>query len=294
MEAILYYIMSQSRKKTKIHIVFLIISFCVIFASGCTVRVTTLQKVGQVGNEVVEELGNVNIFSDEEELKLGLLFHPFYIKDKKIYNDPIVENYINTLGQTLVRYSNRRNIKYTFTLIDTDVINASAAPGGYIYINLGLIRKAKTESQLAAVIGHEIGHVVGRHGMKRMTQRYGVEYLKKTILGEDPAKVSNEIYNIATNLLLLRYSRAHERDADSIGVQILYDAGIDPQGAVQFWEVMKGMSTREYSTVEKMLNTHPIHSERIEYITSQINTLPKKQGLRSDSTEFQRVKQIIR
>ncbi|MCG9126729.1 M48 family metalloprotease [Candidatus Poribacteria bacterium] len=248
----------------------------------------------RVGNEVVEEIGNVNMFSDEEELKLGLNFHSFYIQDQKIYNDPIVENYINTLGQTLVRYSNRRNIRYTFTVIDTNIVNAYAAPGGYIYINIGLIRKANTESQLASVIGHEIGHVVGRHGMKQMTQRYGVDYLKETILGKDTAKVSNEIYKIATDLLLLRYSREHERYADSIGVQILYDAGINPQGAVQFWEIMQGMGKREYTTVEKMLSTHPIHSERIEYISSQINTLPKKQGLRSNSTEFQRVKQRIR
>ena len=291
--------MFQSRKNTKIHIIFFFISFCVIFASGCTVRVTTLQKMGQVGNEVVEELGNVNIFSDAEELKLGQALHPMYIKamyiqGKKIYNDPIVENYINTLGKTLVRYSNRRNIKYTFTLIDTNEVNASAAPGGFIYVNLGLIRKAKTESQLAFVIAHEIAHVVGRHGMKQLTQKYGIDYLKKTILGNDPKKFSKNIYNIATNLLVLRYSRAHEREADRIGVQILHDAGINPQGAVQFWKVMQGMSTREYSNVEKMLSTHPIHSERIENITSQINTLPKKQGLRSDSTEFQRVKKIVR
>ena len=130
---------------------------------GCS-----LNTVGNVGNFVIETVGDINIFTDAEELQLGQAFVAQHEQEVKLYTDPVVTNYINDLGQSLVRHSKRKNIAYTFKVVDTKGINAYAVPGGFIYVHLDLIRAAKTESELAAVIGHEIGHIVGRHSMERL------------------------------------------------------------------------------------------------------------------------------
>ena len=138
-----------------------------------------------VGNSLLEATSNVNIFTDEEEIQIGRAFVAEHEREIKLYTDTVVTNYINALGQHLVRYSKRNDIPYTFKVVDTKGVNAYAVPGGFIYVHLDLIRAAKTESELAAVLGHEIGHIVGRHSMKRLTQVYGIEILKQLILDED-------------------------------------------------------------------------------------------------------------
>ena len=110
-----------------------------------------------IGNTLIEAASDVNIFTDAEELQLGQAFATEHESQVRIYTDPVVTNYINDLGQLLVRYSKRSDITYTFKVVDKEGINAYAVPGGFIYVHLNLIRAAKTESELAAVIGHEIG-----------------------------------------------------------------------------------------------------------------------------------------
>ena len=149
---------------------------------GCV----NLNTIGNVGNTVIEGLSDVNIFTDAEELQIGRAFVAQHEQQVRLYRDSVVTNYINDLGQFLVRYSKRNDIPYTFKVVDTKGINAYAVPGGFIYVHLDLIRASKTEAELAAVIGHEIGHIVGQHSMKRLTQVYGIEILKQLILGQLP------------------------------------------------------------------------------------------------------------
>ena len=252
-----------------------------------------LNTVERVGTTLFEVASDVNIFTDAEELRFGQAFVAQHEREITLYTDPVVTNYINDLGQSLVRYSKRSNIAYTFKVVSTKGVNAYAIPGGFIYVHLDLIRAAKTESELAAVIGHEIGHIVGRHSMKRLTRAYGIEILKQVILGKDASKTKKLIADILAAGILFRYSRDAERESDYYGVQNVYDAGIDPAGAATFFKTLSEMRRREPSALEKFLSTHPVPRERVMNVEIQIGRLPPKAGLRKDSSRFQQVKRRI-
>ena len=259
-------------------------------STGCI----SLNTIGNAGNTIVKELGDLNIFTDAEELRFGREYAAQHDKTVTFYKDPTVTNYINDLGQTFVRHSKRSNITYTFKVVNKKGINAYAVPGGFIYVHLDLIRAAKNESELAAVIGHEIGHIVGQHSMKRLTQIYSVEILKQLILDEDASELKKIVADVLAAGLLFRYSRDHERESDFYGVQNVYDAGISPEGAATFFETLRTIQRREPSTLEKFLSTHPVPSERVSNVRNQIAGLPLKSGLRTDSSRFQQIKRQIR
>ncbi len=265
-------------------------AFILTFNVGCF----SLNSMGQIGSSVLEEISDINIFTDEEELKFGQAFAEQHAREVKFYTDPIVTNYINNLGQELVKRSKRNNIPYTFNVVDSKEINAYAVPGGFIYINLGLIHAVETESELAFVIGHEIGHIVGQHSMKRLTQIYGLEILKQIILDEDSNKLTKLVADILAAGLLFRYSRDNERESDFYGVNNVYDTGISPEGGISFFETLQKLQRRKPTALEKLISTHPIHSERITNVRNQINELPKKSGLRTNSSRFKQVKRRIR
>ena len=263
--------------------------FMLSLCTGCS-----LNTLGNVGNFVIETVGDVNIFTDAEELQFGKAFVVQHEQQVKLYKDPVVTNYINDLGQSLVRYSKRKDIPYTFKVVDTKGINAYAVPGGFIYVHLDLIRAAKSESELAAVLGHEIGHIVGRHSMERLTQAYSLELIKQLILDEDDSKFKKLVADVLAAGLLFRYSRDHERESDFYGVQNVYDAGINPEGAAVFFETLRAMRRSEPSALEKFLSTHPMPNERVLNVRNQISGLPPKSGLRADSSRFQQIKRRIR
>lgn len=261
------------------------VSFCL----GCS-----LNTIGNFGNTLIKAASDVNIFTDAEELQFGKAFVAQHEQEVRLYRDPVVTNYINDLGQFLVRYSKRNNIPYTFKVVDTKGVNAYAVPGGFIYVHLDLIRAAKNEAELAAVLAHEIGHIVGRHSMKRLTQVYGIEVFKQLILDEDDSTLKKFVAEVIAAGLLFRYSRDHERESDVYGVQNVYDAGIHPEGAATFFETLRQMRGRDPSSLEKFLSTHPVPSERVSNVRNQIARLPYKSGLRTDSSRFQQIKRRIR
>ena len=277
-------------KSLQYYIVTTALALILTFSLGCF----SLNTVGRVGNSILAEISDVNIFTDAEELKLGKAFDEQHSREVKFYTDAVVTNYINDLGQALVRRSKRNNISYTFRVVDTQDINAYAVPGGFIYVNIGLIRAVQTESELAFVLGHEIGHIVGQHSMKRLTQIYGIEILKQLILDEDSSKLKKLVADILAAGWLFKYSRDNERESDSYGVQNVYDTGISPEGGIHFFETLQKLQRREPSTLEALISTHPLHSERISNVRTQINGLPRKSGLRTNSSRFQQIKRRIR
>ena len=283
-------VLLPTRRKYAHKLFTLILILALSLGMGCV----SLNTVGRVGNSLLEAASDVNIFTDAEELKFGREYVAQHEQGVRLYRDPVVPNYINDLGQSLVRHSKRSNITYTFKVVETKGINAYAIPGGFIYVHLDLIRAAKSESELAAVLGHEIGHIVGRHSMKRLTQVYSLEILKQLILDEDSSDFKKLISEVLAAGLLFRYSRDAERESDFYGVQNVYDAGISPEGAAIFFETLRAIQGREPSSLEKFLSTHPVPSERVLNVRNQIGGLPPKSGLRTDSSRFQQIKRRIR
>ena len=238
-------------------------------------------------------LGQINLVSEQQELQMGAEFAAQLETELPFITDPFVLAYIDSLGQEIVRVSKRNNIPYKFHVVDTDDVNAFAVPGGYLYVNRGLIEAADTESELAGVIGHEIGHIVGRHSARQMTQQMGVQGIAAILLGEAPGQLSSMVAAIAANGALTSYSRDMESEADSYGVQELYDVGLDPAGLATFFDKLSAMRGGvQAGRVETFFSTHPDPAARAQTVRNQIAQLPAR-NLRKDSPRFQEVKRRV-
>ena len=244
-----------------------------------------LVLVGCIGG-----IGNINVFSDQEETDLGEQFANEIEKNLDINDDTDLNAYIQELGQLLVNHSRRRNITYTFKIVNSEEINAFAIPGGYVYINVGLLRMSENESELAGVIAHEIGHVVERHGMKQLTKQMGLVMISQLIFGEDPDKVQEVISQIILSGVLMKYSRDAERGADRNAVEITYAAELNPYGMVKFFEKLQRQKSRNDSQIsaqiQKLTSSHPLTSERISNVKKLIFELPPRPFSQRSSQHF--------
>ena len=237
---------------------------------------------------------NINILSDADEIALGREFSREIEREVKLYTDPEVVRYVDELGQTLARHSTRSNIPYYIKVVDTDEVNAFALPGGYLYVNRGLISIAATESELAGVVAHEIGHVAGRHGAKALTRQLGFEIILGMISGRNASGVrraASQLAGVGGILSMLHYSRQAEREADALAVVNLREAGYDPRGVATFFEKLLEINDREPGALASLFATHPPSRERVENTRKQIAALPVLDGLLIiDSERFREIK----
>src|SRR5690348_4167072 len=236
----------------------------------------------------------LDFYSLEREIALGKQLAQEVDKSAKFINDPVVTEYVNRVGQNLVRNSDAR-VPFTIKVIDSDVVNAFALPGGFFYVNSGLILHADEESELAGVMAHEIAHVCARHGTKQATKGQIVN------LASIPAMIfipytwaGYAIYqgmNFAIPLTFLKFSRDEEREADYLGIQYMYKAGYDPNSLVSFFEKVETDEKKEPGTIPKVFSTHPPTPDRIESIQKEIATiLPARDQYIVSTSEFDSVK----
>ena len=238
----------------------------------------------------------LNLLTDEDEVAMGKQFAEEIEKETELYEDPVATAYISRLGQELAKVSQRNDLEYSFKIVDTDDINAFALPGGYLYVNRGLISAATNEAELAGVLAHEIGHVVGRHGAKSLSRQMPLALLSEVFLGNDPTLLKQIVAGIlgtAAQIKMLEYGRDAELEADAYSVQNLYDAGYDPNGITYFFEQLMTVETREPGKIEQRLATHPPTKERIDKSRTLIQQLPPKAGLETDSAEFRRIQKRL-
>ena len=238
---------------------------CVV--CGCAVNPVTGKK-------------ELMLFSDAQEIELGKNADPdIRWQFSGVYHDAQLGAYVNSVGQRTAAVSHRSNIPYYFAVVDSSVVNAFALPGGYIYITRGLLTRLENEAQLASVLGHEIGHVTARHGMKRLQLNLGFNVLLAVIDQAAGGSESNSTRRglikltstVAFGTLALGYSRDDEFQADELGTIYASGAGYDPEGMVQLLEVLKSMHTREPSSVEVFFSSHPRSSDRIKKVESRIS-----------------------
>src|SRR6266851_724671 len=254
--------------------------------------------------EDVEAIGNrsvgkgVNLYSLEREIGLGKQLAQEVERSSKLIDDPVVTEYVNRVGQNLVRNSDAR-VPFTIKVIDSDEINAFALPGGFFYVNSGLILHAQEESELAGVMAHEISHVTARHGTKNATKGELMQLATIPLMILGPAGWAGyglyEGLNLAIPVTYLKFSRDAEREADFLGLQYMYKAGYDPNSYVTFFERIQADEKRRPGSIPKVFSTHPPTPERIENTQKEIaRILPARQEYIVTTSEFDSVKSRLR
>jgi hypothetical protein len=232
-----------------------------------------------------------NIFSPEQDVEIGRQVAQEADRELQFINDRQTVSYINSLGRRLAAKAPGERFPYQFRVVNDRAVNAFALPGGFIYINRGLIEAADNESQLASVVAHEIAHVALRHGTNQMSRaavtQMPLEILGGALGGQSVAGVLAQLgVGFAANSILLKYSRDAERDADLMAVQILHDAGLDPRGSAQFFEKLQAKG----GPIE-FFRSHPNPENRIEKVNEEIALLGGvPASARADSAQFQQVR----
>jgi len=254
--------------------------------------------------EDVDAIGNrnpgkgVNFYSLEKEIALGKQLAQEVERTSKMIDDPIVTEYVNRVGQNLVRNSDAR-VPFTIKVIDSDEVNAFALPGGFFYVNSGLILRAQEESELAGVMAHEISHVIARHGTKQATKADIIQIGAMAAMIFVPYGWAGygiyEGMNLAIPLTFLKFSRDAEREADFLGIQYMYKAGYDPNSYVTFFERIQADEKRRPGTIPKVFSTHPPTPDRITDAQKEIaRILPEKDEYIVTTSEFDNVKTRLR
>jgi predicted Zn-dependent protease len=248
--------------------------------------------VNAIGNRKVGH--GPEMYSLEHDIALGKQLSQEVEKSAKFIDDPVINEYVNRVGQNLVRNSDAQ-VPFTIKVIDSDVVNAFALPGGFFYVNSGLILHADEESELAGVMAHEIAHVCARHGTREETKSTIVQ------LASIPAMIfipyswaGYAIYQgmqFAIPLTFLKFSRGDEAEADYLGLQYMYKAGYDPNSFVSFFEKVQADEKKQPGTIPKVFSTHPPTPDRIEAIQKEIATiLPARDQYIVTTSEFDTVK----
>jgi beta-barrel assembly-enhancing protease len=254
------------------------------------------EDVDAIGNRGVGK--GVNFYSIEKEIALGKGLAQEVERSSKLIDDPVVTEYVNRVGQNLVRNSDAR-VPFTIKVIDSDEVNAFALPGGFFYVNSGLILRAQEESELAGVMAHEISHVTARHGTKNATKGEIMQLASIPAMIFIPYSMAGyaiyEGMNIAIPLTFLKFSRDAEREADFLGLQYMYKAGYDPNSFVTFFERIQADEKRRPGTIPKVFSTHPPTPDRIESAQKEIaRILPNKPEYIVTTSEFDNVKARLR
>ena len=237
--------------------------------------------------------GHVNFYSLEKEIALGKQMAQEVERQSRIINDPVVAEYVNRIGQNLVRNSDAK-VPFTIKVLDDDTVNAFALPGGFFFVNSGLILKADTEAELAGVMAHEIAHVAARHGTRQATRGQIANLATIPLIIFSGGWAGYAAYEGASLLIpmsFLKFSRSFESQADFLGLQYMYKTGYDPEAFVDFFEKIQTLEKRKPGAVSKVFSTHPPTDDRIAKAQKEIaDILKAKPEYVVTTSEFNDVK----
>ena len=251
------------------------------------------QDVEAIGDRDVGK--GMNFYSIEKEIALGKRMAQQIERHSKIIDDPVVSEYVNRVGQNLVRNSDSK-VPFTIKLVDSQQVNAFALPGGFFFVNAGLMLRAESESELAGVMAHEIAHVAGRHGTRQATrgQVINLATIPLIFMGGWTGFGIRQAAGLAIPIGFLRFSRKFETEADFLGLQYLYKSGYDPTAFVDFFEKMKADEKRKPGTMAKLFSSHPPHGDRIVKTQKTIDELlPSKREYVVSTSEFLDMKERL-
>jgi beta-barrel assembly-enhancing protease len=245
-----------------------------------------------------DEIGNrdvgkgINFYSIEKEIGLGKQMAQEVERQAKIVEDPIIAEYVNRIGQNLVRNSDAK-VPFTIKVIDAEEINAFALPGGFFFVNTGILLNADNEAEMAGVMAHEIAHVAARHGTRQATRGDLVNYgsIPLIFLGGWTGYAIRQGMGLAIPMGFLSFSRGFEAEADMLGLEYMYKAGYDPTCFVDFFEKVQSQEKRKPGTMSKVFSSHPPTDDRIKNAQKNIQELLKaKPEYVVSTSEFNDVK----
>jgi len=233
-----------------------------------------------------------NVYSIEREIALGKQLSIEVHRQARIVDDPIVSEYINRVGQSLALNSDV-TFPVSFTMIESDEINAFTLPGGFVFINSGMFRLSDNEAELASVLAHELGHAAARHATRQATSRdlIAAASIPLTIFGGWIGLLAHPAMSIAEPMALFHFSREFETEADLLGVQYLWKTGYDPSASVDMFERVESTERRKPGSVSKLFRTHPLTAERIEKTQNNIDRLlPSRSEYVLNTSEYEEVR----
>jgi predicted Zn-dependent protease len=249
------------------------------------------------GKDDVDAIGNRKVagwdwYSIESEIRMGKEYATQIEASLKLVTDPTINEYVNRVGQNLVRNSDAK-VPFTIKVVDSDVINAMALPGGFFYVNSGLILAADNEAELAGVMAHEIAHVAARHTTRQLTRYQFINYasLPLIFVGGGIGLAAREAAGIGIPMTFLKFSRGFEAEADYLGIQYMYKAGYDPNEFVNFFEKIQAQEKKKPGSMAKVFTDHPQTPDRITKSQEEIATiLPAKDQYVETTSEFNDMK----
>jgi predicted Zn-dependent protease len=217
------------------------------------------------------------LISDAQEVEIGQQVDAEVRSTEKLLPDSAWQRYLAEVGQRIVKVCDRQEIEYHFAVIESDQINAFATPGGYVYFYTGILNMMEDEAELAAVMAHEVSHVVGRHSVKHLQTALGASVLLQIVLGERSEGAWGQVAGIVLGLGLTGYGRGHELEADEYGVHYMKEAGYNPDGARTMFKKLAALSgdDGQRSVFESLTSTHPETQERLAKIDAQIAAMPR-------------------
>jgi len=236
------------------------------------------------------------LMSESEEISLGHKYHQEIIKEMPVYPDQELAAYVNEVGQRVAKASHRPDLDYHFTVLDSTQVNAFALPGGYVYITRGLLAYLNSEAELAAVLGHEVGHVTARHSVRQHSAATAAGVAGAILQATTGVPGSQDLFNVLGNALLKGYGREHELESDRLGAQYLARTGYDPQAMLEVIGVLKNQEVfeqqrareegREPRVYHGVFASHPDNDTRLQEVVNEANTLKTTNGERTNREEF--------
>ena len=256
------------------------------------VKAGSIDDVSAVGNRDIGARGMGNWYSVDTEIKMGKMYAMEIEKSTKFINDPVVTEYVNRIGQNIVKNSDCK-VPFTIKVIDSDEINAMALPGGFFYVNSGLILNADEEAELAGVMAHETAHVCAHHAVREQTRLNYAQLgtIPLIFIGGWTGYGIYEAASIGVPITFMKFSREFEAQADYLGVQYMYRAGYDPQAFISFFEKIQALEKRKPGAVAKVFADHPQTPDRILHSQEEIaRILPPRDEYTVTTSEFDDVK----
>jgi predicted Zn-dependent protease len=251
----------------------IILSF--VMAAGCATNPVTHKP-------------EIMFFSDQDEIKTGKEGNDAVVKQFGRYDDSTLQEYLDQVGQNIARVNHRQDLPYHYMVVDSSILNAFALPGGYIYINRGLLAYLNNEAQLASVLGHETGHVAARHGVKKYQKAIGAQLVLAgvSLATESPGLAVGT--NLLLSTILQGYSRKDERQADELGALYMYRAGYDPREMPAFFKILNQLEKQSPNLIEQLFASHPPTPDRVQKTEAHAGELIKEKitGLAVDHNRY--------